>query len=291
MLNRLYDFTPLIQLVAGVNFAFILGDFIKKAFNHIFDPNDVIDNMDEDSRHAISIDMESLNALEPIETKDDRTNIKDLEDLKNKYNDLNESWNNNCANLKGYVEKVSLNKGFKILFLLSSLYSLLVLFVSCYRHCGVFQLSGTDNVFAIKASYAFFAIVTMVLCLIWSFRVFYGKVGDKPKEYVTLIKSIIIALVVSVICGLFLKQNEFLYYSSDANAFNKILDVIIFFTSILLPFMALLLSVGYMVYCRTRVRILLWIYNRIIKVKLCRFRKDKKRIEDYYDRFAANILF
>lgn len=290
MLNHVYDFTPLIQLVAGVNFAFILGNFIEKAFEHIFNPNDVIDNMDENSRHIISIDLESLNALEPMETKDGRTNKKDLEELKKQYRDLNESWDKNYGKWKEYVEKVGQNKGFKLLFLLSSLYSLVVLFVSCFIHCGIFQLNGTNEEFAIKSSYAFFAITNTILCLIWSIRVFYGKVDDKPKEFVSLIKWIILALAVSVIGGLFLKHNAFLYNSSDVSGFNRVLDVILFYSSILLPFIALLMSVGYMVYCRTRVRILLWLDNKFIKVQLFLFRRDKKRIEDYYDRFTNNDI-
>lgn len=117
----LFNFSALIQLISAVNFANIKFRFHKKIFNILFDVKNVYKKF-SDIENAMNADIVSLDFMQPIDTKDNKSNKKEIEQLQKKYKDLFYEWRKEYNYVNDYIKKCINVKGIKSLFLFVSLY-------------------------------------------------------------------------------------------------------------------------------------------------------------------------
>ena len=126
-MEYLEHFTTFIQLMAGVNFAFIVVDFVKQALEILFSSKEFLIDKYKIRNAEIVTDLESIKAMAPIRTPDGLSNEESLSRLKQNYIDFSWQWRKECRITKVYIESIKNTPGFRVLFLFTSIYSVLAL--------------------------------------------------------------------------------------------------------------------------------------------------------------------
>ena len=121
-MENLNNFSALIQLISAVNFANIKLNFHQQIFDLIANVDDIYDRKFKEVQSAIDADVVSLNSLDPIETMDGKSNSKHIEQLRNRYSELNEKWDEKHSALGEQFKKCKELRGIKSFFLFISLY-------------------------------------------------------------------------------------------------------------------------------------------------------------------------
>lgn len=121
-MENLNNFSALIQLISAVNFANIKFNFHQKIFDLIANVDDIYDRKFKEVQSAIEADTVSLNSLEPLETKDGKSNANHIKQLRSRYSELNEKWDKKHSELGEQFKKCNQQRGIKSFFLFISLY-------------------------------------------------------------------------------------------------------------------------------------------------------------------------
>lgn len=166
-MEMLTDFTALIQLIAGVNFAFILGDFLQKALAVLFSSKKILDAKDDELNQAMAADVSSVNTMLPIVTVDGKTSEGALTSLKESYKELNEEWTSKREEILERINKVRDVNGFDTLFLAASIYSVLDLLLIA---CGNSIDSWTFDVFVMSFNSLTLLSFSVYIIRLWRFE-------------------------------------------------------------------------------------------------------------------------
>lgn len=124
-MNGLEHFTALIQLISAVNFAYIVPYFNKKVYGTIFNEEKFYSDKIVSFQDMMAADIESLKRMRP---KDNNKRKKEIDALIGKYNNLNVKWEAKKSETETMVDWVMNRKGFKSLFLFTSLFCVIDLF-------------------------------------------------------------------------------------------------------------------------------------------------------------------
>lgn len=135
--SDLEKFTPAIQLMAGVNFAYIMASLIGKLTDIFSNAIKKIDAKSNKLHSEIHVDIESLKAFKPLTDSDGKTNSGHIAKLQKAYEDCSEKWDNKAKELTDYYESHKNFYGFQIICLFVSLYCIvdliLIGYASVYR--------------------------------------------------------------------------------------------------------------------------------------------------------------
>ena len=128
VLDDLGKYTTLIQLISAVNFAYIFTRFHENVYKLFFDEKKLIEEKFVSFINDITVDKESLQSMEPIETTSGKSNKDVLANLKSDFEQLLGLWEQQKRKMTGSFQKVKDVKGVRSLFLFVSLFCLMDLF-------------------------------------------------------------------------------------------------------------------------------------------------------------------
>ena len=298
MFKELSHFTPLTQLITGINFAFILGNFIDKVIQ-VLQPERII----EDERETISksekrfslfripiianiiIDIESLKSLEPINDKS-QTKVAELieryEQLRTKRSTKRKELIDRIENNN---ERHKSSGSFKPLFLVCSLYSIINLLVSCLGGNEFPKFAETSNLDMtfLEISFIIFNILVLILCITLLFVSIFKREHNLPKRFINLIIAFTGFLILSFIIGWIVEHKYIEYYTTIYN--NHTFWNLFFWISVFLPFFALLSCCIYIFYLRIEGKLELGWYNIRDRFQLQKLKKEKRKIDNAYQIF------
>lgn len=195
-MSGLEHFAALIQLISAVNFAYIVPYFHKKVYGTIFNEEKFYSDKIVYFQDLMAADLESLKRMRP---KGNSKKKKAIDALIGKYKDLNVKWEAKKAETESMVDWVMNRKGFKSLFLFSSLFCVIDLFnIAMTNAC-------TSNVWMVFAHLmtllAFLYVMKLTYRVLWS--------GWKQKEdeycYKRTIRYFVVAFTAAA-CGALLNE-------------------------------------------------------------------------------------
>lgn len=241
-MNWIDNFTVLIQLISAVNFVYIISHFPGTVFGVIFNKEKIIKEHFSTSTDQINADIQSLETMEPITTRDGRTNQAEIDSLKQDYTKLKEKWDAKQAETEREIETAKSVKGSKCLFMFISLYCILTLF-----NIGIMKTCQSEY-WCIQT--IIFNVITLVCSLYYTYIVWKHKWDSKGDAecYISTGWTFLFVLIVSY---LFSGVNSFLVFLTGGTPlYQPCIDVLMAFC-VFLPFYPCLMIIVF-VYCHER---------------------------------------
>ncbi len=194
-MEYLEHFTTFIQLMAGVNFAFIVVDFVKQALEILFSSKELLIDKYKIRNTEIVTDLESIKAMAPIYTPEGLSNEEALNSLRENYINFSWQWRKECRIMKVYIESIKNTPGFRVLFLFTSIYSVLALIF-----IGISKIN--PNSWDFEFFLCTFNLLSYCICSIYISSILRYKGKRVIKEGVECVVYVVGALVVSGIITL-----------------------------------------------------------------------------------------
>jgi len=119
-MKELNSFTALIQLISAVNFAYIVPYFHEKVYAVLFNEDKFYSDKITYYQDLMIADQESLKTMK--DNANDGATQKAIDDLIEKCKKLSDKWNVKMDETRNMVDWVMNRKGFKSLFLFTSLF-------------------------------------------------------------------------------------------------------------------------------------------------------------------------
>lgn len=141
-LSYLNNYATLIQLISAVNFAYIFTRFHQRVYRLIFNEKKLIDDKFTSFTNDMTVDMDSLETMDPLDTTNGQTNRGTLDKLKEDFRQLKTEWDSKKEKMTNLLQRVKQVKGVRSLFLYISLFCLIDLFNianSSYKNGGIFD--------------------------------------------------------------------------------------------------------------------------------------------------------
>lgn len=273
-LSYLNNYTTLIQLISAVNFAYIFTRFHQRVYRLIFNEKKLIDDKFTSFTNDMTVDMDSLETMEPLDTTNGQSNREAINNLKENFKRLEESWATQRDNMTRLLQKVKQVKGVRSLFLYISLFCLIDLFnianAGCRREgfCEyffvVFSLTSimVPVILTYKILFFMWEHKSEVLCYKWTSTAF----------IVTMAGSLILTLVLYNILGIELPK--WLYFTSAIIA-------------VFLPFYASLFSVIYIWGYEKRIKCLAGNDTKEVREKQEKLHQEKIKLDTSYKMFSS----
>ena len=129
--NDMERFYTVIQLITGVNFVFILSNFLDKTINDLFNVDAHLESNNKRYANQWLLDSETVQTL-TFQNNRGENNGEILNKLTTEYRKIAGIWTKGCNWLKKWNEKVSKRLGFQTLFLIGSIYCLCDLILMSY---------------------------------------------------------------------------------------------------------------------------------------------------------------
>ena len=233
-LDNLINYTALIQLISAVNFAYIFTHFHQRVYAIMFNEKKLIEQRFTSFINDMSVDLESLESMEPIETTRGATNVQSLEKLRDDFKKLDEEWDILKSSIIRTLNKVKSVKGVRSLFLYISLFCLVHLFNLAtiqWVQCDFFILY--TKIYVITSVFVPAKITFCILSSRWEKK----SVVDC---YKWTSKAFVFSFVLSIVLS-----GVFLYFGWFLSA--RWLTATVFTLAVLLPFYACLFSILYIV--------------------------------------------
>lgn len=222
-MDKLSNFTAVIQLIAAVNFANILFGYHKKVFRFLFNISKIINEKFGKIRESNTVNLDSLRIMKPIKTTEGRSTEQAINNLRDDYEVFDKECQNKIASLYALCRNFSDSNWVKSFFLFISVYSVIDItliatihtfnttFTSCILHCS--------NIIALPITFKYIAYI----------------IKQKASEsYKTAIRDSIImlsaAITLSLLNSLILKYTDLIFVIPTW--FNTISCI----SSILIPF-------------------------------------------------------
>lgn len=273
----LKDFMTPIQLISAVNFVYIVTHLPGKIYNLIFDEERFWNYYYWEFINQISADMESLKAMEPIETKDGKSNSKTIENLKERYDLLIKSWNSLKESFQPELDKAKNVKGFKCLFLIISLYCIIILL-----HIPLTALMNNNITYN-------FNFLFNILIVIYAIKLTYVILGDKWRNksnficYSNTFKYFIYSFIAVLISVIF---NEFYIHKADTIFIipEKICNIAFIF-NVLIPFYPCFFSLLYIIFIEKKIYYSFNKKSSKLKHKQYKLHEEKINIDKIYSSF------
>ena len=273
-LDVLENYTTLIQLISAVNFAYIFTRFHENVYKLFFDEKKLIEEKFMSFINDITVDKESLQSMEPIETTNGKSNKDVLATLKSDYEQLLGSWEQQKRKMTGSFQKVKDVKGVRSLFLFVSLFCLMDLFDIATNSWVESDFIGLySHFFPLFSIIAPFLISIFILCFTW-----------KEKSEVSCYKWTSTAFIITVILSLLLAYIIDVWLNFDVNLSFCHKEVLL--VSIIMPFYACFFSVLYIVGYGMYFNLLARIDTKEIKKKQKELHGRKIALDASYNMFG-----
>lgn len=251
----LNNFATLIQLISAVNFAYIFTRFHSRIYKVYFNEEKIIRENFTSFINEITVDMASLQMMEPIKTVKGASNEKNLNQLKDDYSILFDNWNRKQDVIKSSIHKVKNAKGIKSLFLFISLFCLVDLFLIA-KITSLVDASGNKmgsygcwEAFSIVFLFLSIIVPIILTCFVFSYK--WADMTD-VKCYKWTSWSFLLTVVISLlVSSLFL---FFLPVWFDSFVRTEGVCAVSVVLSILLPFIACLISVVFIFHEERKVK-------------------------------------
>ena len=176
-METLNNFSALIQLISAVNFANIKLNFHQQIFDLIANVDDIYDRKFKEVQSAIDADVVSLNSLEPIKTMDGKSNSNHIEQLRSRYSELNEKWDEKHSALGEQFKKCKEQRGIKSFFLFISLY--------CIYDLALFAIiQSFPNLDFYRLALNSLSIITILISLYYLYKIARQNYQDKDEKYI-----------------------------------------------------------------------------------------------------------
>lgn len=228
-------FIPLIQLISGVNFAFIITSFHERIYENTFDESKMREKDMSPLNQEITLDADSVKIMKPEDAPDNQSKSETVI-LKGEYQELVKEWTEKESFIDKHILHLKSSNGSKSLFLFASLYCLVCMF-------NIAMTYSNPN--------SFWKILLLMFNL-WS-AVYMGKItlkiirnqwADREKEfcYMRTARYFVFSTGISVLCATAIKlcaQN--IEYTLTGDAALLILQI----ACIALPFYPCLFSACY----------------------------------------------
>ena len=167
--NSLVNYTTLIQLISAVNFAYIFSRFHQCVYHLIFNESKFFQSKFTSFINDLTVDVQSLDLMEPIETTRGASNAQALSEIKEEFSSLRNSWDIKRETITSTLNKVKTVKGIRSLFLFVSLFCLLDLFnIATCRWCGNAYMHEFAIVFSMASIVVPLILTCYILCFKWA---------------------------------------------------------------------------------------------------------------------------
>ena len=272
-MENLNNFSALIQLISAVNFANIKLNFHQQIFDLIANVDDIYDRKFKEVQSAIDADVVSLNSLDPIETMDGKSNSKHIEQLRNRYSELNEKWDEKHSALGEQFKKCKELRGIKSFFLFISLY--------CIYDLALFAIiQSFPDLDFYRLALNSLSIITIFISLYYLYKIARQNDQDKDEKIykITLIysvASIIIALIIAVII-----HTEGIVKTFMVNYYLPI-------AAIILPFFPCFLCALIYVFQEIKIRCITGYSTFSLRRTQKKLHKEKVKLDEMYSLFQG----
>lgn len=274
-MGRLTDFTALIQLIAGVNFAFILGDFLKNALGVLFTSDVILDDKDKELNQSFAVDLDSVNTMVPIVTVDGMSSEETLISLKMSYEELNKDWTLKREKILNQIKEVKDIAGFDTLFLAASAYSVFdLLFIA---------LGGSVDSWMLDVFIMLFNVLTLISFVFYVVRL----CKFKAKKIVIEGKWCLVWMLFVLMISVFLASINQLFVLYDLFFvcpmwMCSLLEVIL---CVVIPFLVLLSSILFVLFYEILFNFQIARGVREITAKQVELREQKSNLDKSYSIF------
>lgn len=273
-MENLNNFSALIQLISAVNFANIKFNFHQKIFKLIANVEDIYEHKFKDIQNAIKVDRVSLDSLEPIETKDGKSNLMHIEQLRCGYSELNKKWDEKHTALNDQFEKFNQQRGIKSFFLFISLY--------CIYDLALFAIiqSFPDQDFY-RLVLNSLSIITILISLGYLYKITRQNYQCKDEKLykVTLFLSVISIIIALIIAALIIKVGGIVK--------TFMLKDCLPIAAILLPFFPCFLCALIYVFQETKIRIITFFSTSDLRKEQKKLHKEKVKLDEMYSLFQG----
>ena len=168
-------FEAFIQLISAVNFMYILTKFSNEVYKRIFDENRMFTQRFTNYITALAANGTTLEQMSPITTTEGMSTEPAINDLRQKYHDLETRWHQTEEDVKGKISKMNDVKGLRCLFLYASLFCIIDLF-------NIAWYNATRTDFALVFTFIF-NIVCAFNLVVFSIIVWFEKWKKKDDSY------------------------------------------------------------------------------------------------------------
>lgn len=238
-MNWIDNFTALIQLISAVNFVYIITHFPSRVLGVIFNKEKLIGEHFSALTDQINADLQSLETMEPITTKDGRTNQAEIDDLRNKYAILKTKWDAKKSETEQVIDTAKSVKGSRCLFLLISLYCIMTLL-----NIGILKTCQSEywcvQIIA-------FNVITLICSLYYTYIMWKHKWDGKGDEecYISTCKAFLVVLMAAyLLSGI----NSFLVFLTGGMPLHQPSVDMMMALCIFLPFYPCLMTIVF-IYC------------------------------------------
>lgn len=186
------DFYTLVQLIAGVNFAFIIGRFLYKILDNAVAVDSLIDKSINEFNTQWAIDQTTLGQLQPVSVASGANNEQQIIDLKRKGETLFEKIKDSINKIREYQQDIRERKGFQALFLSVSIYSVCSLSLMAW-------ITHSSNLY-IALFGGIYSLLFLITLLYRIYRIFWKKVRDSQKENFCSLLGQVCIILLAIIC-------------------------------------------------------------------------------------------
>lgn len=273
-LDKLINYTTLIQLISAVNFAYIFTRFHQRVFRLIFNEKKLINDKFTSFVNDMTVDIDSLETMEPLETTNGQTNLRTLEKLKEDFRGLRANWDTQKEEMTRLLQRVKQVKGVRCLFLFISLFCLLDLF-------NIANIEWKKGGFC-ECFFIIFSLSSVIVPLVLSYKIL--LFGWEHKSEVLCYKWTSVAFVITVISSLVLTiiLNKYLELEIP-----KALYFISGVIAILLPFYACIFSILYVWGYEKRIKYLAESDTKEVREEQEKLHKQKIDLDTSYNMFST----
>ena len=271
-LCHIEHFAPAVQLIAGVNFAYIVVNISQKLSDLFAFGDKTLDSTYNKLEKDITLDITSLEFLEPL-TSGSNSNKPTIISLIEKFGKLKTLWEEKKLHLGNFFEKYKSYNGLPLVFLYASLYCVVDLFMMGY--CGAKGLGPS-------AYYVFVNVCATLALLYYILKPLACKDTESKDAKKSCILWYLLFLVVCYIVSLFIDDKMLTNYVPNVMSYSA-------WAAVILPFVPISFATFY-------IFVLDWIlivwskflYNWFFYCKLRKLRKEKAKIEQAYTTLTPN---
>lgn len=265
-LNQVEHFAPAVQLIAGVNFAYILVNISQKLSDIFAFGDKTLDSTYGKLEMDITLDITSLESLEPL-TSGTNSNKPTISSLIEKFGKLKTLWAEKKLYLGNFFEKYKSYNGLPMVFLYASLYCVTDLFLMGY--CGAMGIESS-------AYYVFVNACAVIALIYYILKPLFCKETESKDAKKACVLWYILFLFGCYIVSILIDGKTLTDYVPYIMSYSA-------WASVILPFIPIFIAAFY-------IFVLDWIliawskilYNWFFYCKLKKLRKEKNKIEEAY---------
>lgn len=270
----LLNFLAVIQFVAAFNFANVSSTLHMRLFRYLVDVDGFFDMQFGDLQRKMTIDTESLKSMN-LEAVGEE-NLLVINDLKQKYLNFSNKWEEWKGNLNTSMDDFKSLKGINSMFLFLSVYSIFDMIFISYN--ASIPKKGIEDFY-----FSCYTVFSAICLIIYFYLIFLRKLDRISKGFLHLLVCFLVlfCLVVSKIaCSINFNFELWGICIFDKELFYNFADVL----SIILPYFGFVLCLIFI--------LINWLYVGLDIIKMInsfkqkqqKLHKEKLSIDDIYNR-------